>query len=260
VTIPNSVTNIGNSAFADCTGLTAIMVDTRNPVYSDVDGVLFNQSLTTLVAYPGGITGSYTVPECVTNIGDYAFEDCQNLTSVTIPSSVTSIGDDAFYGCGNLTSVYFQGNSPSFGADLFFDYWGNNGSDSGLTVYDPVTIYYLPGTVGFSNLTLIASFNDGHLGRITNYVTIPAVLWTPQVQGWVAMRDHVTNYSKGNTEPARMMTPFLASNVFGSIRSNSTTNFCPSLNWHGHSLAACSTVWTLRGHHVWTVGACPSAH
>ena len=62
------------------------------------------------------------------------------------------------------------------------------------------------------------------------------------------MRDHNTNYSKGSTEPARMMTPFLASNVFGSIRSNSTTTFCPSLNWHGHSLAACSTVWTLRGH------------
>ena len=44
------------------------------------------------------------------------------------------------------------------------------------------------------------------------------------------MRDHNTNYSKGSTEPARMMTPFLASNVFGSIRSNSTTTFCPSLN------------------------------
>ena len=46
----------------------------------------------------------------------------------------------------------------------------------------------------------------------------------------VAMRDHVTTYSKGSTDPARMMTPFLASNVFGSIRSNSTTNFCPFLN------------------------------
>ena len=55
-----------------------------------------------------------------------------------------------------------------------------------------------------------------------------------------------------------MMTPFLASKPFGSIRSNSTTSFCPSLNVQGHSLAACSTVWTLRGHHTWTVGAFPS--
>src|SRR5271157_3366346 len=63
----------------------------------------------------------------------------------------------------------------------------------------------------------------------------------------VVMRDHNTNYSKGSTEPARMMTPFLASNVFGSIESNSITNFCPSLNVQGQSLVACSTVWTLRG-------------
>jgi hypothetical protein len=74
------------------------------------------------------------------------------------------------------------------------------------------------------------------------------------------MRDHNTIHSKGSTEPARMMTPFLASNVFGSIRSNSTTNFWPSFNWHRHSLAAYSTVWTLRGHQVWTVGAFPSAN
>jgi hypothetical protein len=43
-----------------------------------------------------------------------------------------------------------------------------------------------------------------------------------------------------NTEPARMMTPFLASKPFGSIKSNSTTNLCPSLNVQGHSLAASS--------------------
>jgi len=62
------------------------------------------------------------------------------------------------------------------------------------------------------------------------------------------------HYSKGSVETARIMTPFLASNVFGSIRSNSITSFCPSLNVHGHCDVACSTVWTLRGHHVWTVG------
>jgi len=69
VTIPNNVTNIVETAFAGCTNLTAITVDTRNSVYSDVDGVLFNQSLTTLVQYPGGIGGSYMIPNSVTNIG-----------------------------------------------------------------------------------------------------------------------------------------------------------------------------------------------
>ena len=53
VTIPSSVTSIGDGAFADCTSLTAITVDALNPVYSSVDGVLFNKSQTTLVQYPG---------------------------------------------------------------------------------------------------------------------------------------------------------------------------------------------------------------
>ena len=46
------------------------------------------------------------VPDYVTGIGSYAFEDCSGLTSITIPSSVTSIGSDAFRGCSGLTAVY----------------------------------------------------------------------------------------------------------------------------------------------------------
>ena len=45
---------------------------------------------------PRGKTGSYTIPNSVTSIGDMAFYGCTSLTSITIPNSVTSIGDDAF--------------------------------------------------------------------------------------------------------------------------------------------------------------------
>jgi hypothetical protein len=139
VSIPSSVTNIGEAAFRDCYSLTAITVDTRNSVYSDVDGVLFNQSLTTLIEYPGGLVGSYTIPDFVTSIGDYAFSGCSGLTSITIPSGVTNIGDLAFSGCSGLTSVYFAGNAPSLGSSVFcvppFLF--------GETSFDPATIYYL---------------------------------------------------------------------------------------------------------------------
>ena len=82
-----------------------ITVDALNSVYSSVDGVLFNKSQTTLIQYPGGKAGSYTIPNSVTSIGDCAFDGCTSLTSVTIPNSVTSIGDCAFDYCTSLTSV-----------------------------------------------------------------------------------------------------------------------------------------------------------
>jgi len=49
------------------------MVDRLNSTYSSVDGVVFNQSQTTLVQYPGGKLGGYTIPDSVTSIGDFAF-------------------------------------------------------------------------------------------------------------------------------------------------------------------------------------------
>ena len=115
ITIPDCVTNIGDWAFWDCTDLMAITVDTRNAVYSDVDGVLFNSNLTTLIQYPGGLAGIYTVPDFVTSVGAYVFADCSKLISVTIPKGVTDIGDSAFAECLNLTSVYFVGTPRALG-------------------------------------------------------------------------------------------------------------------------------------------------
>jgi hypothetical protein len=88
VTIPTSVTNIGNTVFHGCTNLTAISVETNNPAYSSVGGVLFDKSQTTLIEYPAGKVGSYSIPNSVHGIGEAAFENCLNLPSVTIPKSV----------------------------------------------------------------------------------------------------------------------------------------------------------------------------
>ena len=66
---------------------------------------MFNKNQTTLIQCPGGKAGTYTIPSSVTSIGDSAFEDCYDLTSVTVGNSVTSIGDSAFNSCTNLTSV-----------------------------------------------------------------------------------------------------------------------------------------------------------
>jgi leucine rich repeat protein, bspA family len=58
-----------------------------------------------------GLT-SINIPNSVTSIGEWAFMQCSSLTSINIPNSVTSIKHYAFYGCINLASVVFKGNNP----------------------------------------------------------------------------------------------------------------------------------------------------
>ncbi len=119
VMIGNGVASIGDFAFLGCSSLTAITVDAQNSVYSGVDGILFDKNQTTIIQYPEGKTGSYTIPNTVTRIGNGAFNNCANLTGVTIPDTVTSIGDWAFSFCMNLASVTIPDTVTSIGVATF---------------------------------------------------------------------------------------------------------------------------------------------
>jgi hypothetical protein len=149
-TIPSSVTNIGGAPFTGCALLTAIAVDSGNLFYSSVNGVLFDQSQTTLVEYPEGQGGSYTIPLGVTSIESNAFSECDNLTSVTIPESVTSIGESAFAGSG-LTNVTIGNGVTSIGQGAFS---GCTGLTS-VTIPNSVTSIGLQGFFGCTNLTRV---------------------------------------------------------------------------------------------------------
>ena len=105
VAIPASVTSIGSYVFSDCSSLAEITVDPVNPLYSSVNGVLFNKSQSTLIQYPPAEAGSYMIPGSVTTIENGAFISCMGLTSVTIPSSVTNMGGETFFGCPNLATI-----------------------------------------------------------------------------------------------------------------------------------------------------------
>ena len=119
VTIGNSVTTIGDYAFSTGSPITVINVDEANTRFSSEDGVLFNKDKTTLVAYPEGKQGAYTIPNSVTSIRNCAFYSCE-LEDVTIPNSVTSIGDYAFSGC-KLKDVIIPNSVKSIG-DYAFRY------------------------------------------------------------------------------------------------------------------------------------------
>ncbi|MGN0556126.1 MAG: leucine-rich repeat protein, partial [Candidatus Fimenecus sp.] len=117
VTIPDSVTSIGDSAFDGCTLLASVTIP--NSVTSIGVCAFENCTSLTSVTIPNGVTSigeetffecpsltSVTIPNSVMRIGADAFHGCTSLTNITIPNGVTSISDDAFYGCTSLTTVY----------------------------------------------------------------------------------------------------------------------------------------------------------
>ncbi len=114
VTLPVNLTNIGVDAFGNCSSLTNIGVAAGNLYFTNVNGVLFNKSLTMLLQYPGGLAGSYTVPSSATNIAGGAYFGCHHLTSVAIGSNVTSIGDFAFIDCFALTNIAVSAANPNY--------------------------------------------------------------------------------------------------------------------------------------------------
>ena len=111
VFIPNNVTSIGYRAFGDSWRLTSIQVGTNNPNYSSIDGVLFNKDQTTLIKYPAGKRGAYTIPNSVTTLERAAFAS-SFITSVRIPNSVTSIEHSAFAGCVSLDLIVVEWITP----------------------------------------------------------------------------------------------------------------------------------------------------
>ncbi len=136
ITIPDSVTSIGWSSFYTCTSLTnlwlgsgvtniedeafrlcnslpEINVDPENAYYSSLDGILFNKKRTSVIQCPAGKTGSYAIPDAVTNIGYAAFNNT-GLTNVFIPAGVVNIGDWAFEWSTNISDINVNDANPFF--------------------------------------------------------------------------------------------------------------------------------------------------
>ena len=113
IAIPKNVTTIGETAFACCENLSSITVDSESEYFvNDEYGVLFNKDKTMLIKYPAGSTEiNYTIPDGVTKLCEWSFQDCFNLESVIMPVSVTTIGDCAFSYYTQTIQIYYNGTS-----------------------------------------------------------------------------------------------------------------------------------------------------
>ena len=130
ITIPNSVTSIGDGAFIGCFSLQSITIP--NSVTSIGDRAFIGCEFLQSVTIPNSVTSignrafeqckslqSVTIPNSVKSIGDEVFSSCESLQSITIPNSVTSIGDEAFEYCESLQSITIPNSVTKIGDEAF---------------------------------------------------------------------------------------------------------------------------------------------
>ena len=126
LTIPNSITFIGERAFDGCDvkelNIDCTEIGSWFSGKSSLQKIVIGNNVKTIGEWAfincSGLT-SLTVGNSVTSIGNYAFDGCSGLTSLAIPSSVTSIGDGAFYNCSGLTSLAIPSSVTSIGEQAF---------------------------------------------------------------------------------------------------------------------------------------------
>ena len=175
IVIPKAVTSIGKGVFAGCLSLEQITVETGNMVYESLEGsnAVIEKATNKLIA------GCKTtkIPENVI-IGGNTFRDLDGFTSITIPASVKGIEKYAFYGCRDLTSVISLSTAPSPIDNLAFANY--EGYIDGQSVYSftPATLYVPIGcksiyqsTEGWKNFQNIVEFDPSALGK---HVTMDA--------------------------------------------------------------------------------------
>ena len=114
VCLAASVAELGENVFDGCKVLERVEADPGSSVYSSVDGVLFDQEQQTLLLYPAGRIGRYTVPDTVTEIADDAFAGCSFLSGISLPLSLGTVGNGAFEGCTALAEVRYAGSEEGW--------------------------------------------------------------------------------------------------------------------------------------------------
>ena len=183
VTIPNSVTSIGEYTFAKCRNLTTAVIP--NSVTYIGQWAFMGTGITSVII-PDGITSleesifngcdylsSVIIPNSVNSIGRKAFYRCLSLASINIPNSVTSIGELAFWECRSLTSITIPNSVTSIGAQAF------NGEDEDAPKITTV-ISLIENPYEIYGKSSYATNRREYLGVFTKEIFDNATLYVPK--------------------------------------------------------------------------------
>lgn len=211
--LPESVTDVWNSAFNSCHGLTNITVATNNPTYSSIDGVVFDKDQSSLLHVPAGTQGRYVVPDGTQLIGDYAFDNCGNLSCVELPADFSSLGRYAFAHNTNLTGLCFAGAPPNLGLQsfLFTDqvvmyYRAENAAQWDATFADRPTAIWpelSSATVQPAGFVFDVVASDGQNVVIEMCPDLSAEEWTPVATQTVSGSSHEVTIPDWETDVFR---------------------------------------------------------
>lgn len=121
IIFPQSLETLENNVFAGATGVLDLAVAEGNTHFKVIDKVLYNIDGTKLIMCPSGRTEPITIPEGVTELGDYAFYMVDELKEYTFPSTLTKIGVECFAQTYGLNSMVIPNSVTEIGHDCFYE-------------------------------------------------------------------------------------------------------------------------------------------
>lgn len=119
IILPASIDDLSNGALHNCYLLSAVLIDEDNANYKSINGVVYSKDGKEIVAYPAAMTNAlYTIASGTEIIGEKAFYNGKNLTSISIPDTVTTIEEEAFYN-SKITTIVIPDSVTSIGKSAF---------------------------------------------------------------------------------------------------------------------------------------------
>lgn len=165
LSIPAGVTTIADGAFKGLSSLNTIQLAAGNTNFIVDDNVLYNNEKTKILCFPQLRSGDYVMPSTITEMGDYQFYNCINLTGVTLSNAIQTIGQYSFAGCTNLVSVTMPASAKTVGQNAFED-CAKLASISIPAFVETIGDYAFNNCSGLTTLTFI---ENSHLKTIGQY-------------------------------------------------------------------------------------------